>query len=396
MSLRVSASIALLAASVAAAEAEPQLRDNAALKYWQASALLPKDAVEKAERVRVRPQGPEAAAFVQECSNSLRLLREGAAIRRCDWGLNPDEGPALLLPHMSKMRQLARVGCAAACVDFERKKHADAVARAFDVLTLSRHVGADGLLIGKLVEVAIANMATEVLASYLPALPPETLQTLSARLAKLPLSATFADAIRMEQRTFGDWFRKRMAATPPAERAKLVNALMGEGAGAEDATSLQAAVADDAKLAEALSSLDQHYAALIAAASAPAAEQKPLLAQLQAKLKTANPLVRLCLPGVTGCQQSVAAHETRMLMLRAAADVVVGGPDAVAKHKDPYGDGPFGYRKLEVGFELSSALTGRDGAPVKLNVGAPLPVPAPARDEAVFPPRPPPEQPGDF
>ena len=107
----------------------------------------------------------------------------------------------------------------------------------------------------------------------------------------------------------------------------------------EDAALLAALVADDAKVAEALTSLDQYYAALIAAVSAPAAEQKQALAQHQAKLKTANPLVRLCLPAVTGCQRRLTAQETRMLMLRAAADIVVGGPDAVAKHKDPYGDG---------------------------------------------------------
>jgi hypothetical protein len=396
VTLRALILLALVAIGVMAGEAAPPLPPNAALKYWQASALLPKDAAEKADRVWAQPQGPEAAAFAQECSNSLRLLHDGAAIRRVDWGLNADEGPALLLPHLSKMRQLARVACAAARVDFERKRHAEGFERLCDVVALSRHTGGDGLLIGKLVEIAIARMAADLLASCLPALPPELLRSLDQRLAALPPFATLADAVRMEQRTFGAGYRRKISAAPAAERRKIVNALLPLDAGEAEAIQLlQGIVTDDAKLAAAFADLDQQYAALAAAAALPLPQQQPALAKLEAQVKEANPLVRMVLPAVMGSQQTVAAHDTRMLMLSAAADVVAKGPEALARHKDPGGDSAFTFRKLEVGFELASKLTGRDGKPVTLTVGAPLPAPKPQED-AVRPPGPPPEKPGDF
>ena len=44
------------------------------------------------------------------------------------------------------------------------------------------------------------------------------------------------------------------------------------------------------------------------------------------------------------------------------------GPDKVKATKDPFGDGPFEYRKLDRGFELKSKLVNQD-KPVTLTVG---------------------------
>jgi hypothetical protein len=60
--------------------------------------------------------------------------------------------------------------------------------------------------------------------------------------------------------------------------------------------------------------------------------------------------------------------ETRMAMLLAAIAVLESGPEKLAGIKDPFGDGPFNYRKLEKGFELSSKLEDK-GKPVTLTVG---------------------------
>ena len=60
--------------------------------------------------------------------------------------------------------------------------------------------------------------------------------------------------------------------------------------------------------------------------------------------------------------------EARMAMLLAAISVVEGGPDKLADIRDPFGEGPFEYRKLDAGFELSSKLQ-QDGKPVTLLIG---------------------------
>ena len=65
---------------------------------------------------------------------------------------------------------------------------------------------------------------------------------------------------------------------------------------------------------------------------------------------------------------------TRVKIVRAlfdaAMEVADHGPDAIAKTSDPAGEGPFKYRALANGFELSSELREKDGKPVTLIVGS--------------------------
>jgi hypothetical protein len=60
--------------------------------------------------------------------------------------------------------------------------------------------------------------------------------------------------------------------------------------------------------------------------------------------------------------------EVRLAMLMAAIAVAEGGPEKLADIPDPFGDGPFEYRKRDDGFELSSELV-YEGQPVKLVIG---------------------------
>jgi hypothetical protein len=62
-----------------------------------------------------------------------------------------------------------------------------------------------------------------------------------------------------------------------------------------------------------------------------------------------------------------------MAMLLAAIAVVEVGTEKLAGIKAPFGDGPFEYRKLEPGFELSSKLQ-ENGKPVTLVIGQKKPV----------------------
>ncbi len=55
-------------------------------------------------------------------------------------------------------------------------------------------------------------------------------------------------------------------------------------------------------------------------------------------------------------------------MLLAAIAVEDEGPVKLADIDDPFGDGPFTFRKLNRGFELTSKLI-KDGVPVTLTIG---------------------------
>jgi hypothetical protein len=83
----------------------------------------------------------------------------------------------------------------------------------------------------------------------------------------------------------------------------------------------------------------------------------------------ANPWAKILGPALKRAREPIAAGEAQQAMLRAAIDILLQGEAAVKASKDPFGTGPFGYRKLPNGFELSSELKFRD-QPVKLRVGS--------------------------
>lgn len=377
------------------AGAEPRpMPPNAALKYWQAVALLPEDAGDKVSRLFARPEGAETAAFVQDCRNSLACLRQGASTRPCDWGLDLEAGPEMLLPHLAKARLLARVTAIAAQREERAGDHSAGVGHVFDMLALARHAGTGGFLIGKLVEGAITSMALETLASHLPALPPETLAGLSQRIEELPPATPLAEVMRAEGRVFGGWFRRKLLKSSVKERLDLLKGLGENEGGAPEA--LKAAVSDEAQLTQWLDELERLTAEAVAAFSKPPGEQQADLTQWEGKVKGGRPLSRLVMPGYAGAWASVCGMEVRLLMLPAAVDVVLHGPQAVEKHRDPYGAGAFAYARRDAGFVLTSALVGRDKEKVKLVVGEPQRPGEGGAPEAVKPPAPPPAVPGEF
>jgi hypothetical protein len=68
------------------------------------------------------------------------------------------------------------------------------------------------------------------------------------------------------------------------------------------------------------------------------------------------PEIRETQMDVPDLKDGIAAVKVRRQLLHAAIAVQQNGPEAVKQFKDPYADGPFAYRPLAAGFELSSKL----------------------------------------
>jgi hypothetical protein len=66
-------------------------------------------------------------------------------------------------------------------------------------------------------------------------------------------------------------------------------------------------------------------------------------------------------------RQDALVH-TKHLLLDAAIDVSIHGEDALARHVDPFGDGPFTYERTDQGFILRSRIESR-GEKLALRVG---------------------------
>jgi hypothetical protein len=81
-----------------------------------------------------------------------------------------------------------------------------------------------------------------------------------------------------------------------------------------------------------------------------------------------SPIAKLLLPAMQKVVSAQRHSQARTEMLLAGIAVVEGGPEKLESIKDPFGDGPFQYQKLDGGFELSSKFQ-VEGKPVTLVIG---------------------------
>src|SRR5689334_10370150 len=107
--------VLVLPLEAAAADAVPNLGANAALKYWQGFANLPKftDAEQKKLNAGGHTMALDAQArkIVTRAAYSLRMMHHGAALPRCDWGIGWEEGIEVRLPHVDAARALSSLAC---------------------------------------------------------------------------------------------------------------------------------------------------------------------------------------------------------------------------------------------------------------------------------------------
>lgn len=332
--------------------------DNAALKYWQAFAQLPQW-TEQQQRIigdwSTVPLDGDAQAVVDAARPALLYLQRGAKLVLCDWSLDLADGPALVLPHLGKARELARLAALRARRELARGQQAAAVADMNAGLALARHVGVDNVLISVLVQTAIESMFVDLAAEHLPELDPASLEALSKRLASLPPGGTVKNSMRQERTYFVDWFRGH---------------LESEGASAGDRLPEMKPVLEALGTVNAVAMLIRYgkfYEDAERVAELPAGEQRAAFAALERKFAD-NPVAKLFTPAYSRAFDVENKAKARRAMLQAAIAVRQGGREKLASVPDPFGTGEFTYRERPGGFELESKLV-IEGQPVTLVVG---------------------------
>jgi hypothetical protein len=375
------ATLALALAVPAAPAAEPpnpapnaahDLAANAALKYWEAFALMPpldKDQEARLARWDEVPIDAEAQKLVAASAESLRSLRRGAKLRRCDWGLDYDDGLNLLLPYLAKSRDLARLAALHARSEFERGRREAGAEDAIAILALSRHIGSEPIMISILVGDLIESTAVDLLALYpkdLPAVGPRVFAAYEA----LPAGAAFSQAyLTAEKQHTVRWLVRALKdaeAKQPGGWRAVWEKTFSEPEGREavrGVTTFEQAV----RQTEALLPVCDELAALV---DLPAGEFDARYPAYKASVKAEHPFAGQLLTGPNRVLAPRRRNQARMAMLKAAAAVVRDGPEALKAFKDPFGDGPFAYRALGARFELASKLLDHD-RPVTPTLGRP-------------------------
>lgn len=360
-------------ASAAPADPADPVADNAALFYWRAFAVMPNldEKQETALRDAAEKPGPvsEAAAkIIAQGDSAMRELHRGARCSRCVWATPLEDGAETLLPHCGKARQLARLACARARLNFQQGRPSAAIDDLASVMTLGRHLATDGVLVSVLVDYAVERLAIETAARHLGDLQPAQLQEFAERLDRLPAATTMHRAMESEKECLLEPFIRDLSRPEGKEKAMSLLKSLGD-----EKDPNRKALRDFSReqLLEGLIALRPLYDKIAAMMDRPPAEMKSVESLLAGTSPAARALGMGLLPASVACRASEVTHQTRLAMFKAALAVVRSGPEQLKAEgfNDPYAGGPFSYEKTAAGFRLTSKTKDRDGKPIVLEVG---------------------------
>jgi hypothetical protein len=340
----------------ASADEGPNLGANAALKYWQAFAQLPKftDAEQKklVADCLTMPLDAHARELVTRADYALLMMYRGAALPRCNWAIGSEEGIRALLPHLQAARVLTSLACLRARIRFEEGRNAEAIEDIVAGMTVARHASHDGILIPVLVRYVTEQRMGEALALYLPKLSVGAIKDLQTRLDALPPGGSPASAMKFEDKFGMDWLVRDVRAAKDKESLlDFLGQLCGspekgraflEGCGGTVDGVLKFVEETRAcyermgtKLDLPLDQFEQEY-------------------NREVEKQAGNPVFTTLFPGLDRVRVAQARADVRRALLSAALAVQLDGPDALKNHPDPVGGGSFEYVAFDGGFELRS------------------------------------------
>jgi len=356
--------------------APADLGKNAALDYWHAFYWLAgwDENHRKAVDQQFETISPAEAekSYVPGYFTPLKFLRFGARQPWCDFGLHTDaEGPGTLLPYLNWAHLLGKIALMRARVELAHHQPNGAVEYWADDLALARHIGASNIGVALLVEYGMQSIGIRQISSQLDQLDKPALDELSKRIDSLPRGGSPSQSVRthleIEQHWLGQILEK---ATDNSWEAQVAAAY---GRPEEEIHAVtEACGGTPGDVLAKLRDLEPIYNEMANAAALPYEQFEQAYPAIDAKFKAnpAHPLAYWDFPRI--CHRA-ALGEARLALLKAAIAVVRDGPETIKKYPDPFGQGPFTYRKLEHGFELTSKLSDPDqnGKPLTLTVGTP-------------------------
>lgn len=155
---------------------------NAAIRYWAVWSAIPKEVSDAAGSIEWKdtdgvttlekmPESFREYMKVQaSMGNAMHPLIQATRIPRCDFELELDQGPMVLLPHLGRFRQAARVLRADARRLLIENDPEGAAERIAAILRSAAHLQSDRTLISQLVEQAMVAFAVDELRTLAPRL----------------------------------------------------------------------------------------------------------------------------------------------------------------------------------------------------------------------------------
>jgi hypothetical protein len=348
---------------------QSELGPNAALQYWQAFAQMPALSDEQQKILdkwsTVSLEDPAVEKLATEAHKSMMYLHRAARLERCDWGLDYDDGVSLMLPHLAKARDLARLAALHARYEMERGNSRALRDDATGMMAMARHVARDPIMICVLVRFLIQDMVVDLVSRYVPQLNANYADS-KAMFDSLPPSSSLLDTFDMEGEYFLRWIVRKIKEEEkrdPGAGLKMWNNLLGPE-GPESLKRIQT-VDKAIKLTEDVIPVYDELKKLVAL---PHLEFEAQYRDFKQQHLQPDTAAAFLIPQIDSLLAKERRSQARVAMLLAAIAVADGGPDQLKNIDDPFGDGPFEYRKLDKGFELTSRLQ-YEGQPVTVKVG---------------------------
>jgi hypothetical protein len=350
---------------------------NAALKYWQAFATLPKFTEAENKKISeclTTPLDDQTRKLLTKAEYSLQMLHRGAALRRCDWGISYEDGIYALLPHGDAARVLNSLACLRGRLRFEAGQNVEALDDLLAAMALGRHISTDGNLITLLVGYSIENRMGETLALYLPKLDAKTIRDLKVRLDALPPSGKISDGLMTCEKETMDWFIRKVKGTKNKEDllAFLGSIGISERKDRDLGEKARTFLKECGGTAEGVIKFAEEalpsYAVTAKLFDLPADEFAKEFKRESTK-QAGNPVFKVFFPAIAKVRQSKDRADVRRALLSAAIAVQLDGQGALKNHPDPASGGQFEYAPFQGGFELRSKLKGQDDKSVALTVG---------------------------
>jgi hypothetical protein len=391
---------------------------NPALLYYQAFLVAPgpmsdADSDYLASKKAKEQKLPERfGQIVAGCDNQFRLVRQAAkATAPCDWGVDVSAGPNTMLPHLGRAKAVCQTAQLRAVWALQHGRQEDARDELLAAFVLGRNAASDGLMISAWVQSITEGLDYGTVAQYFGEFSPETLKQLVDGFDAAPARHTIAACIPSEKR-LGDWMLTKLLELQkahPGDDAKVMASYRDSGlVRAMDTIGhtnfwprlVAASGGTSEGVLKLLRETEPLFPRLAEIMALPQPEYEIQAKQFSTEVrKSQNPFVTTfdLFTGWSLGSQKVKFRpaefraQAQLAMVHAAVEYKLHGESGLKSVTDPFGTGPFSFRRflfkgVDRGFELRSAYAGVDAPFVMIFVekaGPAFQVIGPAAGEAL-------------
>lgn len=268
---------------------------------------------------------------LESMSNAAAVVRQAAQLPLGGW--HGEKDPQRLAQIKSMSRDLLALMTLQARMDVLNGKPMDAADDLLSCMSYSNHVGQDGVMITKLVEIAVSQIVSKALARQIPELPESTLQSMSSKIKQLPPTSSPKEVFRNE-RDYALQLMKDQKEIYSTDMIRSFRVFYDD--------LIQLVDESDGDFEDQLKGLGTKY--------------------------SKQPLIKSTLPMFGNVWSKMEVIEVHRALILSGINLVLEGESALGRIPDPHGGKPFTYLKTDKGFTLTSQLEIRSD-PISLHFG---------------------------